>query len=90
MYAVLATCSYAAYLSLWNSGEGEPLEQLNEGNLSLQQSKPYSDADARAKAEWHVAKLRPLGLFLWCKPVVILLWDCVRPTISYLPQDCCL
>jgi hypothetical protein len=54
-----------AYLSLWSSGESVSLEQLNESNLSLQQSQPHSNTATRTKTKRHVAELRPLG-FLFC------------------------
>ena len=57
-----------AYLSIWCPDKGVPLEQLYEGYLSLQQSKPHPNAVARTKTKWHVSKLRPLGSLLWSKP----------------------
>ena len=44
-----------AYLSLWSSDESVPLEQFNEGNLSLQQSQPHPNADTGTKTKWHMA-----------------------------------
>ena len=44
-----------AYLSLRSSDESVSLEQLNEGNLSLQQSQPHPNAAAGTKTEWDVA-----------------------------------
>ena len=58
-----------SYLSLRSSGESVSLEQLNEGNLSLQQSQPHPNTDARTKTKWHVAQLRPLGFLFRRKPV---------------------
>ena len=46
---------HPAYLSLWSSGESVLLEQLNEGNLSLQQSQPHPNTAAGTKTEWYVA-----------------------------------
>ena len=58
------------YLSLWGSDEGVPLEQLNEGNLSLQQSQPHPNTAAWTKTKRHVTQLRPLGFLLCCEPAV--------------------
>jgi hypothetical protein len=58
------------YLSLWSSGESVSLEQLNEGNLSLQQSQPHPNTDAWTETKGHVAKLRPLGFLFRCKPIL--------------------
>ena len=57
------------YLSLWSSDESVPLEQLNEGNLSLQQSQPHPNTAAWTKTKGHVAQLRPFGFFFRCKPI---------------------
>ena len=57
-----------AYLSLRSSDESVSLKQLNEGNLSLQQSQPHPNTAARTKAKWHVAKLRPLGFLFSSEP----------------------
>ena len=63
-----ATYNAHIYLSLWSSDESVPLEQLNEGNLSLQQSQPHPNTDAWTKTKWHVTELRPLGFFFRSEP----------------------
>ena len=57
------------YLSLRSSDESVPLEQLNEGNLSLQQSQPHTNTAAWSKTKGHVGHLRPIGFFFCSKPV---------------------
>ena len=66
---VIARCMYAIfYLGIWCPNKGVLLKQLYESHLSLQQSKPHSNAAARTKTKWHVSKLWPLGSLLWGKP----------------------
>ena len=55
------------YLSIWCPDKGVPLEQLYEGYLSLQQSKPHPNAVARTKTKWHVNCGRSFSFLLCCE-----------------------
>ena len=55
------------YLSVWCLNEGITLEQLHEGHLGHQQSKPHPNAAARTKPKWYVTKLRTFGSLICCK-----------------------
>ena len=68
-YILILLYTYThTYLSLGSSDESVPPEQLNEGNLSLQQCQPHSNTAAWTKTKGHVCQLRSFGSFFRGEP----------------------
>ena len=61
---------YNEYLCFWCLDKTNPPQYLDEGNLSLQESKPHANTAAWARPKWHVAELRTLSLLFSSKPIL--------------------
>ena len=66
------------HLCLWSQHNPELADNLNEGHLCLQQSKPHSNAVSWTIPKRHVSTRMTLGLFLRSEPKIYVEILCLK------------